>query len=57
MFIVYMQYIHSSQKVLCVVTKSREDAKQYIEKKMEGRTYNGLGVYSIDEIELYEGVE
>lgn len=55
MFIVYMQYVHSSEKDLCVVTKNREDAEQYIKKKMEGYVYNGLGVYKIDEIELYEG--
>lgn len=57
MFIVYMKFVNSSQNYLCVVTKNREDAKQYIKKKMEGYVYNGLGVYKIDEIELYEGVE
>ena len=57
MFIVYMQYVYNNQKDLCVVTKNREDAEQYIKKKMEGYVYSGLGVYKIDEIELYEGVK
>lgn len=54
MFIVYMYFHRSREKDLCVVTKSREEAKRYIEKRMEGNRYNGLGLYKVDEIELYE---
>jgi hypothetical protein len=40
--------------IICVVTETEEDAKHYIEQKMEGHVYSGLGMYVIEPIELYK---
>ena len=53
MFVVCMYWIIDRTKTLCVVTETREKAEEYIQSKMEGRRYNGSGVYKIDEIPLY----
>ena len=53
MFIVYMYWVVDRTKTLCVVTEMREKAEEHVQSKMEGRRYNGSGVYTIDEIPLY----
>ena len=53
MFVVYMQWA-DSRKDLCVVAETREKAKEWIAKKMDGKRYNGLGYYAIAELELVE---
>ena len=53
MFVVYVYWIVDRTTDLCVVTETREKAEEYIRSKMEGRRYNGSGVYKIDELPLY----
>ena len=55
MFLVWIKWVGGAQPTLCVVTKTREDAQEYIAKKMEGYRSSGLGVYAIEEVPLYEG--
>lgn len=55
MFLVYMRYLNSTAlPTFCVLTKTRDEAKHWIDLKMEGKRYNGLGVYGIEEIEMWE---
>lgn len=53
MFVVYMVWVVDRTKDLCVVTETREKAEEYIKAKMDGRYYNGSGVYRIQELPLY----
>jgi len=53
MFVVYLQWTNNA-KDLCVVTKTREKAIEWIEKKMEGKEYSGLGYYAVAELFLYK---
>lgn len=54
MFVVYMYWIATRTSDLCVVTETREKAEEYIQSQMNGRYYNGSGVYKIDEVSLYK---
>lgn len=54
MFVVYMHWVTTNQKDLCVVTKTRDKALEWIKNKMDGKRYSGLGVYAVVELEVYE---
>jgi hypothetical protein len=55
MFLVIMVFTMPNIKPeLCVLTETKEKAQEYIDKQLEGRQYNGFGVYTIKEIPIYK---
>lgn len=55
MYLVYMRYLNNiSPPTFLVLTETREEAVHWIELKMEGKQYNGLGVYDIKEIPIWQ---
>lgn len=51
-FVVYMHWFVTDRDDIIVVANTKEDAQRYIDKQMDGRKYNGTGVYRIKEVEL-----
>ena len=51
MYLVVLKWIANFKDDICVVAETREKAQEWIDKKMEGKQYNGAGYYSIEEVE------
>lgn len=54
MYLVIMKWVGNYKDDICIVAKTREKAQEWIDKKMEGKQYSGLGYYSIKEVEKYD---
>lgn len=55
MFLVYMYYRDGTKPTFKCLTRTKKEAEDYISKLMEGKRYNGLGFYCIEEIGVLEG--
>jgi len=53
MYLVVMKWIGNYGVDICVVAETREKAQDWIDNKMEGKQYSGIGYYSIVEVEKY----
>ena len=53
MYLAVMKWIGNYGVDICVVTETREKAQEWIDNEMEGKQYNGMGYYSIVEVEKY----
>ena len=53
MYLVVMKWVGNYGVDICVVAETREKAQEWIGNEMKGKQYNGMGCYSIVEVEKY----
>lgn len=54
MFLIVMHTFAENLDIPCIVTKTRKEAKKWIDEEMKDKKYNGGGTHQIKEIPLYE---